>query len=373
MKFKPSSQEEDVAENRACLILEQDRSEKRCKHAIVGRPIDADSSSDWSELLLVEIKIVRLPISWDGVGSFASLNTFPSTDRSHLRFSSILWGAGCIQLYFYYEKFWKSDQVWLKTYVLLTWTLDVVHQALIIQVNYAFFVSSIENSSLLAHLPRSIPINGFIIAIIDSMVQLFFVRKVWYLSDRNRILTAILLVAVLAQFVLTIAYCGQIYNIALMTQLSQKVHFELAMNCTAAFTDTFLAVSMMCLIRKARSGIHRTDSLINRLVVYTVASGFVIAFWALVALIGAATAPHSLIYLSADLCFPKLYFNCMLALLNARLSLRERLNNEIVEMSFRVENLHSAPTAASIGDASSKVLNPKAPGGTELTCDEPIV
>lgn len=156
-------------------------------------------------------------------------------------------------------------------------------------------------------------------------------------SARNYVLTVILLVAVIAQFVLTTAYCGQIYKFTLLTQLSETIHFELAMNSTAAVTDTLLAACMMWLLRRSRSGIHRTDSLLNRLVVYTVGSGFVIAFWAIVALIGAAVAPHSLIYLSADLCFPKrmhlfeiscymtdleipVYFNCMMALFVIRFS-----------------------------------------------------
>ena len=84
-------------------------------------------------------------------------------------------------------------------------------------------------------------------------------------------------------------------------------------------------------IKKAQSGMKILESLINRLVIYTFGSSFVIAVCTLAALAGAAAALHSQIYALADFLISKSqwpahgtrtllkhvitgYFNCLLAL-----------------------------------------------------------
>ncbi|KAL5478258.1 hypothetical protein ACEPAI_2442 [Sanghuangporus weigelae] len=274
-----------------------------------------------------------------------------------LFFSALLWGAASLQLYYYCEKFWKTDPNYLKAYVVSIWVLDTVHQAILMEVNYVYFVSGIVNPILLTYLPKEIGIIGFIIAVIDAMVQFFFLRRVWCLSGRNRLLTGILFVLVLSQLALTMTCSGIILNKALLRQAATLGRFEIIMNTSAVFVDMLLALSMIWFLRKNRSGVRRTDSIVNRIVMLTIGSGLVTALWAIIAVVSAAVAPRSLIYLSSDLIFPKLYFNCMMASLNARSSLREALNDEIVGMSFGTTNISTSVTQASnvIKEAPPKV------------------
>ena len=154
------------------------------------------------------------------------------------------------------------------------------------------------------------------------MVQILFVRRAWYckhfsntqflfqsdvyeVSQKNRILTGILCADVLTQFVIAVVYYARIYNLSSWTQFSDVVHTEFAMNCISAFTDTLLGVVVVWLLWRSRSGIRRTDSLINRLVMYMVGSGLVTSIFTVLALVSARVAPNSLIYLLADLVFPK--------------------------------------------------------------------
>lgn len=125
------------------------------------------------------------------------------------------------------------------------------------------------------------------------------------MSQKNRILTAILCADVLTQFVIAVVYYARIYNLSSWTQFSDVVHTEFAMNCISAFTDTLLGVVVVWLLWRSRSGIRRTDSLINRLVMYMVGSGLVTSIFTVLALVSARVAPNSLIYLLADLVFPK--------------------------------------------------------------------
>ncbi|KAL5514885.1 hypothetical protein ACEPAG_2201 [Sanghuangporus baumii] len=262
-------------------------------------------------------------------------------------FTSTLWGVGCLQLYLYYEKFWKTDQHWLKGYIFLIWIFDTTHQALLLYSTYIPFVRGIANALLMIHLPATSKHILVISAFMDAMVQLIFVRRAWFLSNKNRILTGSLIPAVLSQFVVKLVFYGRIYHFTLAFQLFDVIHLELALNYIVAVADAYIAGILIWLLWKGRSGIKKTDSLINRLVLYTVSSSLVTAVWEVAAVIGAEVAPHSFIYLLADMVLPKLYLNCMLASLNARTSLRENLGNEVGVMSIRFQNVSMVSTEQS--------------------------
>ena len=183
----------------------------------------------------------------------------------------------------------------------------------------------------------------------DAMVQLIFIRRTWFceygftpngllltncvrpVSNKNRVVTGSLIPAVLSQFVVKLVFYGRIYHFTQVFQLFGVVHLELALNYVVAVADAYIALVLVWLLWQGRSGIKKTDSVINRLVMYTVSSSLITAVWEVAAVIGAEVAPHSFIYLMADMVLPKrqftplctlgmalltistVYFNCMLA------------------------------------------------------------
>ncbi|KAL5492836.1 hypothetical protein ACEPAI_4284 [Sanghuangporus weigelae] len=276
-------------------------------------------------------------------------------------FTSALWGIGCLQLYQYYDKYWTTDRYWLKAYICVVWLLDTAHQVLIVEVMYVTFVKGIVNLADLILVQREILHCAILSAFVDGMVQAIFVRRVWYISSKNRLLTGILSLSILAQFVAIALYYGQIFSFLQMEQFLNAIPTELAMNCIIAFTDTLIAVALIWLLRKSRSGFKRTDSLINRLVMYTIGSGLVTSIVMILALINVCVAPHALYYLLADLLLPKLYFNCMLASLNARASLRQSQETAAAGISFRLGDFSSNRTEESnvTSDVESKASIPR--------------
>ncbi|KAL5478240.1 hypothetical protein ACEPAI_2424 [Sanghuangporus weigelae] len=273
-------------------------------------------------------------------------------------FSSVFWGIGCLQLYLYCEKYWNTDGKWFKSYIFSIWILDTAHQALLLNFNYVYFVKGIIQPELLLRVSRQVLLLStrlaatehsyrssihcaIITAFIDAMVQAIFVRRAWYVSKKNKAITAVLCIAILVQFAITTAYYGQIYSATIVTQLTEAVHTELAMNYIVVCTDALLAGVLVWLLYRSRSGVKRTDSIVNRVIMYTIGSGLVPAVWAIVAAIGAQVSPRSVIYLLVDLVIPKLYFNCMLASLNVRSSLRSTPNCDAVGLSFRLDDLNT--------------------------------
>lgn len=156
------------------------------------------------------------------------------------------------------------------------------------------------------------------------MVQVIFVQRIWYgrclvfpialiyyilflikVSKKNKAIAVVLYFAILTQFSTSIVYCGKIYNIGLVTRLREVIHIELALNYISLLTDTLLTGTLVWLLYKSRSGVKNTDSIVYKIILYSVGSGLVIALWAIVAAIGAQVAPHSMIYLLFDLTSPK--------------------------------------------------------------------
>ncbi|KAL5478276.1 hypothetical protein ACEPAI_2460 [Sanghuangporus weigelae] len=205
--------------------------------------------------------------------------------------------------------------------------------------------------------------------IIDAMIQIVLVRRVWCLSDRNRILTTTLSIAVLAQFATTTAVYFKILKLTKLAQIFEDVDLQLAGNAVEVFTDTFLAASLVSLLWKARSGLHSSNSIVNRLMTYIVGSSLITILCMLVAVIADIVAPHSLIHETADLIISKLYFNCMLASLNARSSLRENLVVHAGEISFHL----TVPFSGSEGQMNSAInVSSKTPVSTEYTANADI-
>ena len=103
------------------------------------------------------------------------------------------------------------------------------------------------------------------------------------------------------------SYFGTIANFKLATQLSGVVNMELALNCVTLFTDTSIAAVLMFLLWRSRSGAgcKRTNTLLKRLIAYTIGTGLVTGLWTVVAVIGVSVKPDSFIYLLVDLVITK--------------------------------------------------------------------
>ncbi|OCB88289.1 hypothetical protein A7U60_g4591 [Sanghuangporus baumii] len=219
-----------------------------------------------------------------------------------------------------------------KLYVFSIWVLDTVHQALILKTLYVYFVREFGNFQYLNHLQRSLIDIAIFTGVIDAMVQIIFVRRAWHLSEKNRILTGALIAAVLGQVAVTMVYFGQVFNFTQLTQLQSVFITERITNAIVFFTDTFIVIVLVYLLWRHRTDSRRGDTVVKRLIKYTISTGLITEIWGLLSLIFVEALPNTFVYLLADLTIPKLYINCMLTLLNARSNLQRTLGD--VECSF---------------------------------------
>ncbi|KAI5115278.1 hypothetical protein M0805_003832 [Coniferiporia weirii] len=259
-----------------------------------------------------------------------------------------LWGAGSVQLYFYHDNYSKSDKLWLQLYLYVMYVLDTVHQINMWVSLYKYFVKDFANPTLINQIGRPITDSVILSAIVCALAQLLYLMRIWHLSKKNYILTGILGIFILTQFVVTVIYFAQIYNLTENTKLMDRAEIITVrvLNASITATDVCIATAMAFLLHSQRSGIKQTDTLINRLIMYSIATGLVTGAVGVVALISAFALPKTFIYLFFDLLLPKLYINSILALLNFRQKLRDTLASS--DRGFSLNRMNtSAPSGRS--------------------------
>ncbi|KAL5528067.1 hypothetical protein ACEPAF_7203 [Sanghuangporus sanghuang] len=199
---------------------------------------------------------------------------------------------------------------------------------------------------------------------ICAMVQALFVMRAWNLSNNNYFLTGFLACTVIAQLVLTIIFLHKLRNFDQLSQLSTILDFERAMNILVLFTDTVIALTLIWLLWRRRSGFKKTEGIIRKLVAFTVGTGLITGVMAIVAFIAAQTAPETFIYLLIDYCMAKLYYNCMLASLNARSALRSsNMNSTAGGLSIHLDDLASPSASQTRATRGSTTVSTNSYGG----------
>ena len=156
------------------------------------------------------------------------------------------------------------------------------------------------------------------------MVRLLFVLRAWHrefviflraleifsnvfhkVSNRSYPLTCVLLIPVAATFAVSLAYFVQVYNFEYNAQLDSAINTIRGVNAASTSTDMLIAAVLTYLLLKHRSGLKKTDSIVNRLIIYAVCTGSVTALWSIIGLIGAVAIPSSFLYVFIDMTIAK--------------------------------------------------------------------
>ncbi|THH01308.1 hypothetical protein EW145_g6941 [Phellinidium pouzarii] len=270
-----------------------------------------------------------------------------------------LWGAGTVQLYYYHNKFGHTDEWWRRLIVFLIWALDTGHQICIIKPLYMDFVKNFDNPASLTHLDPASTDTVILAAFVDSLVQGLFLTRIWHLSRQNYVLTGSVIALVIAQFVSTMVYFGKENGFTDYTQLTKSVSVEHVATAIITVTDLVIASTLVWLLHSSRSGFKRTDTVINRLILYTVNTGLITGLCALAALVTGFALPNTSLYIFFLFVIPKLYLNCLLASLNSREHLRSTLEaTDEFGMSVTASTLRAYPSRISSGMTKSQPNRP---------------
>ncbi|KAJ3730780.1 hypothetical protein FB446DRAFT_726043 [Lentinula raphanica] len=237
--------------------------------------------------------------------------------------AAVLYGAACIQTWYYYVH--QKDRWPLRALVAAVMITDTLHQALIAHTLYTYLITNFGNALELGNtvwsLLAEVLVNGFTAVLVQS----FLAHRVWQLSNGNIWISvpAVLLVAAefVCVFVFAVIGLTRVQTFAELAELLTGL--SITVNVLAAVGDTYIAALLTLLLHTSRTGFRRSDSIINKLIIFSINTGALTSLCAIASMLSILLAPNTFIYISFFFCMGRLYANSLLATLNVRSLLRK--------------------------------------------------
>jgi len=231
--------------------------------------------------------------------------------------SCLVFGMLCLQVWTYYQRY-PNDGKMYKILVITLWVLEAVHQAFVGHVAWFYVVENF--GSLLALLDPPIwtlSIQTVLGAVISLIVKICFAMRVWKFSRGNYVVTGLIVGMALAQFATAVVYTARTFSLR-VGQAVQIINLGSVALSLGLANDIFTAASLSFFLHKMRTGYKKSDTLINRLIIYSVNTGMLTSVFSAAVLIAYNLMPANLIFIAGYFILCKLYANSCLATLNMR-------------------------------------------------------
>ncbi|KAI0356730.1 hypothetical protein OH77DRAFT_1423700 [Trametes cingulata] len=242
--------------------------------------------------------------------------------------AAIMYGVSCSQMYYYFTRY-PRDPWSIKLLVMAVWTTDSIHQALISHSVYWYLITEYGNPTALTLLSKSIIVEVFFNAFTGLFVQSFFAARIWKLSGGKLYLVIPVAVLIAGEFAVAMAYSIKALRLETFMDLVQIKGLSISINAFAAAGDVTIAAILCTILHFSRTGFSKSNTLINRLMVFAVNTGLLTSVCACLSLITILSLPNTFVYICFFFLVGRLYSNSLMATLNARKSLREASSGEL--------------------------------------------
>ncbi|EIW52147.1 uncharacterized protein TRAVEDRAFT_53575 [Trametes versicolor FP-101664 SS1] len=244
-------------------------------------------------------------------------------------FGSMLYGLTVHQTYRYF-KLYPKDRLFLKSLVLTILIFETLHTAVWIIVIYRYAITDAFNLVNILRSHWSIPLTFLITGLAVFACQTFYVYRVFRLDPRHRWL--VIGPAVIAMFGgLGFALAAGIEVFLAAPFIVDLQKFSWLVSSAYGFdvvTDVILTSTLVVALHKMRTGFEQTDSVVDTLIMYAINTGLLTSIISIIAFIFAIVIPGNLIYAAVSIVGSKLYANSVLAALNSRQSVGNRLQED---------------------------------------------
>ncbi|KAG2012234.1 hypothetical protein CC2G_012267 [Coprinopsis cinerea AmutBmut pab1-1] len=234
--------------------------------------------------------------------------------------AATLHGVSCVQALYYFTH--QTDRWPTKLLVGSVMFFDTVHQALITHTVYTYVVTDWGNPRMLDNLVWSLLVEVLFNGLTAFLVQSFLTMRVWKMSSRNYLLTGLVSLLVVAEFVCVLVFTAVSMRLETFTKLANLEALSITVNALAAAGDVLITAALCTILHRSRTGFQRSDTMINKLILFSVNTGFLTSLCAVASLISITVAGHTFLYIAFFFCIGRLYTNSLLATLNARKMIR---------------------------------------------------
>ncbi|KAJ7477077.1 hypothetical protein B0H11DRAFT_2234558 [Mycena galericulata] len=292
-----------------------------------------------------------------------------------------LYGVSCVQTWYYFNRYGGTDLWYIKALVGLVFAFDSIHQALISHTVYWYVITNYSHPEALSRLvwyehdPKfftsflhatsqehfigslvqcSSSTSSYVLlsnlnlkGLIGLIVQSFLTMRVWRLSNKNIALTAVTASLVLAEFGCSVAFTIQSLQLQTWTELRKLRGLSMSVNVLGAVADFVISLILVFYLRRSRTGFKKSDHMITKLIFFSVSTGALTSVCAIASLVSILLWGHTLIYVAFYFSLGRLYFNSVLATLNARHEFRAATDNP-EDLTFSLQTFSKPRNMSSV-------------------------
>ncbi|KAK7690346.1 hypothetical protein QCA50_007003 [Cerrena zonata] len=244
---------------------------------------------------------------------------------------AVLFGVTLLQTYEYYKRY-PQDSFHMKLMVAVLTALDTLHLVLCTKTIYWYLITNYNRPDNLDNTTWSMALQTDCNGIIGLIVECFFARRVWLMS-KNWPLVVIIVVLATLHFGLGVVFTAESFILGHFSKFQRLTWVTCTGLGAAAVSDILIALSMCYYLQKKRTGIERTDDLVTTLMLYSINTGLLTSIIATTAVILFAVMPTNFLWLCFFWIMGKCYVNSVLASLNSRDRLRQKVYSSGVNIT----------------------------------------
>ncbi|KAF9513406.1 hypothetical protein BS47DRAFT_973368 [Hydnum rufescens UP504] len=238
--------------------------------------------------------------------------------------TALCFGVLTVQTSSYYHAF-PNDGRPLKLVVAFLWILEAFQLACITQSLYWWFVANDDNSSTLGWATWEFLTYQINTVCASVTVQTFFAYRVYSLSA-NLYIGVLVQALVLLQFGFgAVTAVKANMNLEFQVMIKECTWLIVLWLAIQAIADIVITTCMCLLLRRRRTGFQKTDSVINRMVLYTISTGLITSVLSCFLLVMFAKYAFHFSEITVGMPLGAFYSITMLANLHMRTTLRARL------------------------------------------------
>lgn len=264
--------------------------------------------------------------------------------------STILCGVTIVQAWIYGND--NKDRWHLRLLVAVLVAMDLATTFVNMQYLHHYAVKNFGNFEALLQLSPLMTVEIDLSILSMAMVQVFFASRVYLLKRVHWIVPLMIASFGLAALVpLGLVSAEAVRNPTFGVFLTTKVKHQLtALQILQSTSDVILTVCLSWSFTNAKTGFERTDTLLQKLLQYTVTRGLLMTLFHITMLVVYLAQTDSFNWAPFHFCSSKLYIISMIAMLNARPKLRREHTGSIMSSDhgpFHVGSVsaHFSPTA----------------------------
>ncbi|KIJ45010.1 hypothetical protein M422DRAFT_30178 [Sphaerobolus stellatus SS14] len=265
--------------------------------------------------------------------------------------STFMYGISLTMVLQYFKLEAKRDTRVLKFTILLLITLTTLQTIFTVHQLYNTFIISAGNPVLMDRISFSVLGANACTYLIAFVAQLFLASRIWSVSKSLHSRVCFMAVPVillgLLQMGAGLAVVSNEATSKTFSGLGSRIDLVreviILQGAATAACDILISISLCYVLHSHRSGIKRTDSLINRMIIYAINRGIVTSICALLGAFLYYFTPDTYAFLIPSLANAYLYVISAISILTLREGLREEINQ-----SFHLSDLDTITSRSEV-------------------------